>query len=826
MAARHNVFNGLAWGPDGWLWGLNRILSNSRVGKPGMPDNKRVEINCGVWRYHPVHETFEAVAWGTTNPWGLDFDDYGQAFITNCVINHLWHAVPGSHFQRMFGQDLNPHVYELMTSCADHIHWAGGDWQTSRGAVGAHSDAGGGHAHAGAMVYLGDNWPARYRNQLFTCNIHGNRLNCDRLEQHGGGYAARHEPDFLHAGDPWFRGLALCYGPDGGVYVSDWCDTGECHDYEDIHRENGRIYKITYGKPKSAPVDLAKLGDAELVNLQSHANDWHVRQARRLLQERFHAGQLQPQTHVTLLKMLRDEPTVPRRLRALWALWVTGGLDEPLLNELLADREPYVRAWALRLELEDREISPRSLQKLNELAQSDPSPVVRLHLASALQRMPAAARLQLASVLLQRLLPMDERNLQLLLWYGVESLLEQAGGTQSLMLACEIPLVRRNMARRLASLPAAGDPLARVTDWIADESHTDAQSDILQGLLASLEGRRQVTMPSAWPATYTKLSQSPSGAVRERATKLALIFGDQNAFRSLRETLGNPSESTAKRQAAMTALVEQRDPQIVPRLKKLIEEEALRGPALRALAAYDDPQTPAIILASYPRFSEADKRDAILTLASRPAYALAMFAAMEQGKLDRGDLSAFVARQLAGMKDPQVQKKVAEVWGSVRSTPESKRQQIAEHKARLSATELARADIARGRALFQRDCANCHKLFDAGGAIGPDLTGSQRANLDYVLENLLDPSAVVGRDFQMQIFQTSDGRVINGIVVREDDAVVLVQTQNDRVALTKSEIEARDKSNVSLMPEGQLARLSPEDLRDLVAYLASPRQVP
>ncbi len=260
LTSQHNVFSTLTWGPDGWLYGCNGILSESLVGKPGAPERDRVPLNCGVWRYHPTERRFEVVAWGTTNPWGLDFDDHGEMFITNCVIPHLFHVVPGAHFQRMFGNDFNPHLYGLMETCADHIHWAGGAWQSSRGGEGKHGEAGGGHAHVGAMVYLGDNWPERYRNGLFTCNIHGNRVNHDSLERQGSGYVARHEQDFLLAGDKWFRGLELKYGPDGGVFVTDWSDAGECHDTDrhGAHHESGRIYRVRYGEPEPRRVDLER----------------------------------------------------------------------------------------------------------------------------------------------------------------------------------------------------------------------------------------------------------------------------------------------------------------------------------------------------------------------------------------------------------------------------------------------------------------------------------------------------------------------------------------------------------------------------------------
>ncbi|MBI3467582.1 MAG: hypothetical protein HY000_31615 [Planctomycetes bacterium] len=408
LDAKHNVFNGLAWGPDGWLYGCNGITATSLIGKPGSLDDDRVPFNCGVWRYHPTRHTFEVVANGTTNPWGLDFDEYGQMFITNCVIAHLWHVIPGAHFERMFGQDFNPHLFGLMQSCADHIHWAGGAWQSSRGGEGAHGEAGGGHAHVGAMVYLGDNWPDEYRNTLLTCNLHGNRVNHDLLARHGSGYVARHGKDFMLANDTWFRGLALQYGPDGGVYITDWSDTGECHDYDEVHLASGRIYKVRYkvGDQRSevrsqrseigGQVDVKRMSDAELVELQLHKNDWFVRHARRELQERAAAGKLSGDVRPALLRMLEEHADVTRRLRALWALHVTGGVDGPLLAELFDSPNEHLRGWAVQLELEDRAASPQTLVKFAQIAANDPSPVVRLCLASGLQRLAADARWPIA----------------------------------------------------------------------------------------------------------------------------------------------------------------------------------------------------------------------------------------------------------------------------------------------------------------------------------------------------------------------------------------------------------------------------------------------
>ncbi|HVR76312.1 MAG TPA: PVC-type heme-binding CxxCH protein, partial [Planctomycetota bacterium] len=455
----HNLFNGLTWGPDGWLYGMNGILSNSRVGPPGTPDSERTPINCGVWRYHPTRRAFEVVAWGTTNPWGLDFDDLGEMFITNCVIPHAFHVIPGAHFERMYGQDFDPHLYGLLESCADHIHWAGGAWQDSRGGKGKHGEAGGGHAHAGAMIYLGDNWPDAYRGSLYTCNIHGNRINRDSLAPSGSGYVARHEKDFLLAGDEWFRGLEMVSGPDGAVFVIDWSDSGECHESDDhgAHHESGRIYKVSYGKTRAVTVDLAALEDRDLVRLQAERNEWHVRQARRILQERAAAGRDLGAAREELWRMFRSAPDAPRRLRALWALHVTGGVAREPLLQLLGHADEHVRAWAVRLACEEKKPSRAALEKIETMARTDASPRVRLSIASALQRIPLDERRAIARGLAGHARDSSDPNLPLMIWYGIEPLVPlDHEAAASLAEDAAIPTVRRHIARRMVDEPPPG----------------------------------------------------------------------------------------------------------------------------------------------------------------------------------------------------------------------------------------------------------------------------------------------------------------------------------------------------------------------------------
>jgi putative membrane-bound dehydrogenase-like protein len=452
LDARHNVFNGLSWGPDGWLYGLNGIIDRARVGKPGTPADKRTWVDCGVWRFHPIREEFEFVAWGTTNPWGIDFDEYGEMFITNCVIKHIFHVIPGAHYRRMYGQDLNTSTYSLMESCADHIHWGGGDWTTSRGGTGAHSVAGGGHAHAGCLIYQGGAWPAEYRNHALMCNLHGARVNQDVLERSGSGYTAKHGNDLLLAHDPWFRGLGLQAAADGGVFISDWHDTGECHNYDKV-QPCGRIYKLDYGKSERVQTDLTKLSDAQLVALQTNKNDWWVRTSRRLLQERAHAGKLDSAVKPALEKLLHDSKSESDQLRALWALFALDQISEDGLVKLLDDSGERIRGWAVRLLVDRKPPSDKVIKKFAELAREDKSPMVRLALASALQRLEAGRRWDVAMALAAHAEDTTDANLPLMIWYGIESAVPaQPDRAAELIRAARIPLIRQYTARRLAAM--------------------------------------------------------------------------------------------------------------------------------------------------------------------------------------------------------------------------------------------------------------------------------------------------------------------------------------------------------------------------------------
>jgi putative membrane-bound dehydrogenase-like protein len=829
---RHNIVNGLKWGPDGWLYGRHGIQATSNVGKPGAPDSERTRLNCCIWRYHPTRHVFEVVCQGGTNPWGHDWDQFGNLWFINTVIGHLWQGIPGAWFKRMYGEHLEPRRYQLIDQHADHYHWdISGSWTDSRSSSHGADALGGGHAHSGLMIYLGDNWLAQYRNELFTLNFHGRRINQDHLDRQGSGYAGRHRPDLVKFADPWFRGVDLAYGPDGGVFVLDWSDTGECHenDADGVHRETGRIFKITYGTVHKPGVsDVSKLPDLELVRLQLHPNDWFVRQARRVLQERAALGRDMTAVHSALHSLFDEQTEVPRKLDALWALHVTGGTSEPWLRQLLSHASENVRSWAITLLVESDEPESATRTRFQQLAENDPSAMVRLALASALQRLKLEERPALARALSAHAEDAKDHNLPLMIWYGIEPALS-AGlpSARDLYSTTRIPLLRQLIVRRLGEdLEKSLADTDRLLDWATRQASTTVDLDVLRGLAEALRGWRKAPKPAAW-GTFAKLaSREPNSEIRDRLRELSVVFGDGRALAEVRQIALDTQADAQARASALRQLIEARADDLDTLLEKLILDRALAGAAARGLALSTDSSARATIFKHFSSISSEDQSAVVGQLVTRAASARDLLEAMAQGTVRRGLVNAMHARQILAHGDPALSKRLAEVWGEIRGSDADKQNLMARYKALLTAERLRQADLPHGRELFEKTCAVCHRLYGEGKSIGPDLTGSGRGNLDYLLENVVDPSAIVPADYQVSNLELKDDRSLTGIVVARNERTIELQMQNERLTIDRSEIKELQQGTLSLMPEGLLETLHDDEIRDLIAYLMHPQQVP
>lgn len=758
----HNVVNGLKWGPDGWLYGRHGITATSSVGAPGTPEEERTKLNTSIWRYHPKTGEFEVFCNGGTNPWGTDWDANGQLFYTNTVIGHLWHAIPGAYYERMFGTHLNPHVYEIIEHTADHYHWDRGSekWSDIRqGITDRTSVLGGGHAHIGCLIYQGGVWPKEYAGKLFTCNLHGNRINMDILERQGCGYTAHHGKDFMKMKDTWFRGLDLITGPDGQVYVNDWCDTGECHDSSGIHRTSGRIYRIVYDGPDKGTPTLG------------------------------------------FPKWLTQRPA-----------------DSEGFAGMLASQDEAKRAMAVRWLSEDCPEKESTLESFLSLAKSDESGLVRVELAAALQRLPLDKRMGLAGILASHGEDANDRQQPLMIWYGVaDAVPEYPDKAIELALTSSMPRLRKLISRRLCEdLETKPVPVEK----LLSKATAETLPDILTGMGEALAGWSKADPPSNWDSVSESVAKSGSDEEKAIVRELSILFGDGRARDELLAIALNQEADAVSRRSAVENLLRDPTEDLLPHLKDWVNDKVVSREAVRGLALYDAPGVGVRLLNHWNR-NAANRSSVIDTMVSRKRYAGELLTAVEEGRIPRTAISPFQARQIDSLGSEPLRKKMREVWGEIRDTPEEKKVELAKWRKILTPEAISEADPAHGKVLFQGVCAACHTLYGEGGKIGPDLTGSDRHNIEYVLENVLNPNAVVPADYQMTIFTLKDGRVISGVIPEQNEKTVTVQTPGDRQSIARSEIVKQEKMPVSLMPEGLLQAMGEEEVKHLVAYLMS-----
>lgn len=828
----HETLNAFIWGPDGWLYGCHGVFTHSKVGKPGTVDSDRTPLNCAVWRYHPTRHEFEAFAQGTSNPWGVDFNDHGQAFITACVIPHLYHMIQGGRYQRQGGQHFNSHTYRDIVTIADHLHYLGATPHSGNSKSDA---AGGGHAHAGAMIYLGGEWPDQYRNQLFMNNIHGQRLNVDMLKPNGSGYVGSHGPDFLLTGDKASQILNIRYGPDGNAWMIDWYDMQACHRREsEVHdRTNGRIYKICYGESlTSGPTaELAELPDDALANMCLEENDWYVRHSRRILQERSASRTISADAVRLLNNILETNDKDTRRLRSAWTLHVIGQLSAANLQTMLSDESEYVRGWAVQLAMETAGNKPADdlVEQLTAMAHKDVSPVVRLYLASAAQNINVTQRWGILQGLTSHAEDSTDHNLPLMYWYAAEPLAD-VDPTRALALAMSagehIPLLRQFMLRRIGS-GGAKQSLDILVKGLGGVKTDVTKLTYLTAIRSALKGQRQVDAPAGWANVSLSLLKSGNAEVRLQATALGVTFGDSDALQAMRTQIEDTSADETARLIALQSLLDANDSGLVPTLKALLNVDgSLRVAAIKGMAQYKDATVAPALIATYTNLTAEQQRMALGTLCSRAPSGVALLKAIEAKRISGTDLTADLVRQLQFLKNEKVNSLLENVWGTARESAADKIALISEYKALIDSAQHPEPNLEMGRAIFAKTCMNCHVLYGTGNKVGPDLTGSNRSNIDYLLSNIVDPSAVMAKEYRATLIVTENGRVITGLVTAEDGIAVTLQTGDAIVIVPKNEIEERVESEKSMMPDGQLKQLSPMQVRSLVAYLRAKQQTP
>ncbi len=829
----HETLNNFTWGPDGWLYGLQGIFTTSLVGKPGTPDAQRTRLRAGIWRYHPTRHEFEIFATGGSNQWGLDFNEVGHLFMTHCRSANggggTSYVIRNGHYWNQGNAGYGPYISNRAPEFAPELKnflLASARYDSGEGGAGKPGTTAvyGGHAHVGTMIYLGDNWPDIYRDHLFTHNLHGHQINHQHNVRQGSGYETFHAGyDLLHVPDTSYLPVDLQYGPDGAVYVIDWSDRQHCHNPngEAWDRSNGRVYRISWAQTyRPVTVDLAAKTDRELTALHTHKNEWFVRTARRLLQERAASRALEGAAITALRGQMTTARETSLALRAFWTLHVTGALGAGDYAAALRHPAEEMRAWAVQLATERPQAPAIDPDSLARVARDDRSPAVRLALAAALPALSNDARWTIATALATHAEDANDRYLPKMIWLGLA------------------PLAAADLPRTLdlaehAAVPALADMIV----WFAGQ--TPAGRELLAARFARLpeavalrglrilgfrlEDEAALAMPSAWPSVRERFAHTGDAAARAVLNELSALFGDQGILAQTRTRLADASATVSDRQRALHLLKRVNDPAALPIYLRLLDEDAFRSDVIPLLAGGDDPAIAPGLMKYFPALKPADRAAALQTLTSRPALAFFLLTAVDEGRFEKKQLNSLHVRQLRSLRDARVNALLDRVWGRTTESSADVKATIARfRKSYGEAPQWAYNPLA-GRDLFQRLCAACHTLDGIGGKLGPDLTGSYRNGLDYFLENIIDPNAVVGADFQLNVVTKRDGSVVSGMIERETDTVLAVRTTGEAVNIPKTEIKDRQVLPQSLMPPGLLESVTNREALELLRFLTARR---
>lgn len=831
MDDAHSVANSLTWGPDGWLYGCQGSTVTSRI--------EGQEFQQAVWRYHPRTRAFEIFMEGGGNDWGLDFDGEGELFVsTNVGGYRAWHAVQGGYYWKSFGKHgalHNPYAYGYL----NHI---------------AHTNFTGGHVSVGGIIYQGTNLPPRFHGRYIHGDPLGHGVQWHELYPRGSTYTSSHGGSLCAANDLWSVPTDIAVSPDGAIYFTDWFDQRTAHPDPDAEwdRRNGRVYRISAkNTPPSSSPDFHAFTTPQLIALLDNPNAYHVRRARRVLADRRDPAAIAPLRDIAL-----ESRNHPLALEALWALHVSGGLDASVASRMLTHPHAPIRKWTLRLLGDEKQALSEPLARhLAKLAGTEPDVRVRSQLAATAQRLPPDQALPILEALLMRDLDGADPHLPLQIWWSVERhaiaalpewvrFFSTAGAWRSGMVRDAI--VERLMRRWSAEgTPRSFDAAARLLQSAPDipwqqrllialeMGFDDRPVGTMTPGMGGLFAREEITALRSRPQKARAESITPAldatlGMLwRDNTTNSALIgigirTGQARALARARSLLTLEETPIELRRTMARKLGHLGDPSDASRLLTLVgtAPESVQFGALDALSGFDNPELAEELIGRYARLTDGVRARVRQLLLSRKAWAKQILREVDSGRQSASDFSIEEVRVVALHEDPGLDEIVRRHWG--RLSPGTPEETLAEMRRLNNDLNAGPGDATRGHVVFQRICAVCHQLFGEGGAIGPDLTRANRADREFLLASIVNPSGAIRKEFASQEVETRDGRILSGVILNQTGSELLLGIgTGEKVIVPKSQVITLRESPLSMMPEGLVTSLKPQELRDLFTYLQS-----
>ena len=805
----HAVANSLRWGPDGWLYGAQGSTTTSTVKSATSPEV--YFAGQAIWRYHPETQIFEIFAEGGGNTFNLEFDSQGRIYSGDNGYGRGPYFKQGAYYEKAWGKHgplTNPYAFGFLPDMSF-------EGEKSRFTHAIHR-------------YEGNQLPERFTGNFIALNpLQGNVI-LTEASQNGSTISTKDLGIILNTEDRWFRPIDIQTGPDGMVYFTDWYDSRLSHvDPRDTwDKTSGRVYRLRAKGSSTGyqPFDMTSYTNAQLVELLYHKNRWYRQKAIEVIRDRGDRTIL-----AELKKVLESETGLPA-LEAFWAINAAGGMDETMILRGMSHTNPYVRIWSVRLTGDQREASESVGQALIALAKKEQDLEVRSQLAVSAKRLPGDIGLPIVYNLLLNHDDSGDPDMPLLIWWAFEA---KAESNREMIASFfrhrslwSVPIVKDYVLSRLMQrYILAGGPenyeMARQLLELAPDKPSGEK--LMNGLQEGLRGKSISQLPEDLVR-----AMKPYQASGEGKYAMALRQKVEGVLAQVLDIVQDQQSDLNERLSYIRILGEERYPDAIPTLIDILkrpalqESKAVKITILNTLQRYDQDLIAEEVLKVYPGILREDpdvRLNALNLLVSRADWATALINNIQGTSIiHREDVPIEVAQRMALFGDDELTRKVHSIWPATKSsTSEDKTQAI---KQLASVIQSGSGDETSGKVVYQSACRVCHRLYEEGGNIGPDLTGYDRRDLSYMLMQVVDPSADIREGFVNYLVHTSDGRTLSGFLTEQTDNAITIQPfGSEPIQLSTSEVEKMDVQPTSLMPEGILERLSDQEVRDLFAYL-------